>query len=1093
MFEMLHKYSRFIENKKQVLRKSAANVKAVNSYKITKSLVYKALNLPFDGKDETYSCMRFAGEAVEGCVAIVREPFADRNYHSSKATCERLVKIAVERGAKLLLCEYELDGYNVVQIEDAFAAWVRITAAYRSLYKPKTVCVTGSIGKTSTTAMTKAVFSNAFQTFCNTGNTNSPNYSSRNAQQLTGDIEAYIQEVMEDPFGVPGDISEMVQPQAAIVTVIGSSHLVSLGSQDTILKSCLSIQNGMPKDGLLILNGDDPLQWNARPEHRVVYYAVNNPKADYRAQNIREENGRIAFDIVYKKKTVHAVLNCIGTHNVGNAVAAFAAGKWAGMSDEQIVEGLAAFRPTGIRQNLIEHGGYRLFLDCYNAAPESMKSALAAFSTIRPREGGRHIAVLADIKESGRKEEAYHREVGRLAAESCVNTLICFGENARLIATGARENGMSDVYETEDEAELDELLRRLITRNDVALFKGSRSMMLEKHVDNVYGTWFYENDDDAISKSKYISDDLFRYRTYPDHAKVVSKLTSQTAVCIPAYCDGKPVTGIESGVFANSKSYTTSVVFPETLKNIREKAFRTVSRLESVQTPNSLLYIAASAFESCRGLRNVEIAEGCIRIGARAFAECPNLSSVSLPASVHEIDEDAFKACPKLVITCPKGSYAEQYARQNGLKTFEAGTQEEPETVRQGKAGRFWKADIDYQYTISRRKGDPKQRTFFEKNGVWQQKNPKADSRAVILCGGDLMCEPLMSESCYFDGEYDYRPCFKFLKPVLTEADFAIANLETIVSDRIPYAREKHRVNHHTGVRYHCNAPAEYLDALRYAGFDGFVLANNHNADGGYDGLIDTLDNLDRRGFMHTGLFRDETDRRVLHLQLNGIRLAVLSYTEHINRRLDEEVLTKEGCDILLNRFSEEKARKDIADARRDGAEFVLVYIHFLGREYSHEVIEGQRITAKKLADAGADCIMGSHMHAIQEFDYVAAADGRRVPVMYSLGNLISSDATGDLIARRSVIYRLVLKKENGCVTIADESYIPVRVVEATRASAFVAFPTLPCLRKNARSNFFEEEQRRIENEIGNKIKPTADCALSTSVPAAKKPTPSVE
>ncbi|MDO5139308.1 MAG: UDP-N-acetylmuramoyl-tripeptide--D-alanyl-D-alanine ligase, partial [Oscillospiraceae bacterium] len=465
-------------------KKGKTFIKSMMSHKLSKSLVYDALDIPFDGSDVNYSCMRFAGESVEGCVAIVREPFADRNYHSSRQTCERLAEIAVERGARLLLCEYELDGYDIVKVEDAFDAWIRITAKYRSLYKPKTVCVTGSIGKTSTVAMTKSVFNSGFRTFCNTGNTKSPNYSSRNAQQLTADIQAYIQEVVEAPFGCPGDISTMVQPQAAIITMIGSSHLDSLGSQKAILESCLTIQRGMPKDGLLILNGDDPLQWNAKLERRAVYYAINNPKADYRAQNIREEDGKLFFDIAYGEKTLPVILYCYGKHNVCNATAVFAASKWAGLSDEQIVRGLADFRPYGIRQNMIDHGGYRLFLDCYDASPESMQSALATFQTIYPKAGGKHIAVLGDIKESGQQVEEFHREVGLLCGVSNVDTLICFGKSAHLIAEGARENGVSDVYEAEDDEELDMLLREKITRNDVVLFKGSRAIRLERHVDN---------------------------------------------------------------------------------------------------------------------------------------------------------------------------------------------------------------------------------------------------------------------------------------------------------------------------------------------------------------------------------------------------------------------------------------------------------------------------------------------------------------------------------------------------------------------------------------------------------------------------------
>lgn len=382
----------------------------------------------------------------------------------------------------------------------------------------------------------------------------------------------------------------------------------------------------------------------------------------------------------------------------------------------------------------------------------------------------------------------------------------------------------------------------------------------------------------------------------------------------------------------------------------------------------------------------------------------------------------------------------------------------------------FQKGDIDFEYVIQRQTGTfPRYSKISD--GHWVKINSDQSESAVIICGGDLMCEPAMSRVSYFDGDYDFRPCFRFFRDALKDGDLVLANLETIVSERFPYAHEKHRVKHHTGPRYHCNAPVQYLDALRYAGFDGFALANNHNADGGVLGVADTLENIDRNNFMRTGLFYDEADPRVLLVDVNGIRIALLSYTEHINRNLDHELFTEAGQRIMLNHYSPERAAADIHAARERGAEFVLVYMHFLGEEYSNTVWNRQRQTAGALAEAGADCIMGSHMHAIQEYDRIDTKDGRCVPVIYSLGNLITSDATKDGIARRSVLYKVQLKKIDHRVKIISESYIPLRVVEGTRSCSFTVFPTQEQYRVTARSAYFDREQELARQEIGSKIK----------------------
>lgn len=174
------------------------------------------------------------------------------------------------------------------------------------------------------------------------------------------------------------------------------------------------------------------------------------------------------------------------------------------------------------------------------------------------------------------------------------------------------------------------------------------------------------------------------------------------------------------------------------------------------------------------------------------------------------------------------------------------------------------------------------------------------------------------------------------------------------------------------GGGYHCNAPASYLDAIRYAGFDVLVNANNHNCDSAVMGLMDTLDALDERGFMHTGTFRSESDDRVLYVKVNGIKLAILSYATYFNKI--EGNFTQLGQDVLLNVYSAQRAQKDIAAAREKGAEFVLVYIHW-GKEYTHKVGEQQLSWAQELADAGADYIVGSHPHALQPYRVMTAQD----------------------------------------------------------------------------------------------------------------------
>ena len=354
---------------------------------------------------------------------------------------------------------------------------------------------------------------------------------------------------------------------------------------------------------------------------------------------------------------------------------------------------------------------------------------------------------------------------------------------------------------------------------------------------------------------------------------------------------------------------------------------------------------------------------------------------------------------------------------------------------------------------------------FSEEDNLYKMKNYKVTNKAVIMCAGDLMCEPVMSKSMMVNHKYFFEHGFEKVRKVFAQSDFAVANLETTVTTKVPYAHEVHKLEG----RYHCNAPLEYLDGLRYAGFDALVQANNHNADAGVDGIIDTVNNVDAKEFMHTGLFTDEKDTRYLIADINGIKVGFLSYTEHINKNLDKHILNELGQNVLVNRYSAEKLKCDVIDAKNAGAEFIICYIHFNCKEYTHEVIDKQEIRAKEMANLGVDCIMGSHAHALQRYDEIVSDAGKRVPVVYSLGNFMTSDNTS-MITKKSIIYKLTLKKEKGEVFIDNEECIPCRLVEGVGRSSCDVWPTSPCWTDNIERKVLLETEKQIVEVMGPKL-----------------------
>lgn len=278
------------------------------------------------------------------------------------------------------------------------------------------------------------------------------------------------------------------------------------------------------------------------------------------------------------------------------------------------------------------------------------------------------------------------------------------------------------------------------------------------------------------------------------------------------------------------------------------------------------------------------------------------------------------------------------------------------------------------------------------------------------------------------EGTWNFSDSFMYAREILRRGDLVIGNLETMISQSSPLGMQIHRLE---GKPY-LNAPASYLDALKYAGYDLLTMANNHNVDTGLRGIYETIRNVDDWGFMHTGLFSSKSDDRYIIVEVNGIRIGMVSYSAFYNDK--DSNLTESGQDVLLNRYASDRAKADIWAARKAGAEFVIAFIHW-GAENTHDTTWNQEQYARTLARAGADYIVGSHPHALQRYDIIETSDGREVPVVYSMGNFLSNmqrDINND-----TIILQLNLQREDdGSVCVASHRIYPCTVLHSAAVKA---------------------------------------------------------
>ncbi|MCL1797155.1 MAG: leucine-rich repeat protein [Eggerthellaceae bacterium] len=542
--------------------------------------------------------------------------------------------------------------------------------------------------------------------------------------------------------------------------------------------------------------------------------------------------------------------------------------------------------------------------------------------------------------------------------------------------------------------------------------------------------------------------------------------------------------------------------FPAQITYIGDNAFEGCSSLERIRIPYKVNLIGKGVFKNCTALSTVYIHNSLKEIKEEAFRGCENLKEIKLPLITKKIADNAFST--QTGFLCEESSFAAVYAVHNDLScrhvaetppplvshlvpledeqaTFSERAPFYTEQDLQECAEKFEMRPPAYEkmnrFPLVSEKDEMSLSRFAYKTGRYVNKNKTAKNKAVIMLTGDLMCRAQQQNEAAAEEGYSFDASFLFIKDILAQSDFAIANLEAIVSPSAPFTHEVEYVNNVA----HLNAPESYLYALKKASFDAVINAQNHIYDGGVQGLFETLDMQNKHQLMHTGAFASKKDKRYLLVEINGIRIAFVAGQDIARQQIRKTNFTKVGRETLFSYLSPEEAEaqqiaQDISNAKAEGADFVIAFCHW-GKKYSHSVTERQVNFAEQVANAGANYIFGSQPHRIQPYDIITTTDKRQVPVFYSAGSLISDVSVHLPATRDTLITELVLGKDlRGRARIESEKYYPCRVMDfETDTVNYTVVPTAMTFEgEGSKNKRLAEAEARIENALGDKIKKKA-------------------
>ncbi|MCU9615152.1 UDP-N-acetylmuramoyl-tripeptide--D-alanyl-D-alanine ligase [Caldibacillus lycopersici] len=400
------------------------------------------------------------------------------------------VQLAFNQGAAVSLWQRDVPNppknVPLLIVEDTLVAMQQLAQSYRKELSLKVVAVTGSNGKTTTKDMLAELLSLKYKVQKTSGNFNNHLGLPLTILGLEDDTEVAVLEMGMNHFGEIDLLTNIANPDAAVITNIGDAHLQELGSREGIAKAKMEILNGLKSNGLFVFPGEEPLITNALkniPNNWKVRTFGKHDSNDVYPTSLKMTESGSVFEINESNDIFQ--MPVLGEYNVMNALAAMlVASEW-GVPFEQMNKAFANLKLTTMRMEMSDGiNGSHVLNDAYNASPTSMKAVIELVSSL---EGyTKKIVVLGDMLELGPNEAEYHLEIGSYLNPETIDLVYTYGELGKLIAKAAEENfGSARVFAFENKNELISHLKSHLVNNALVVVKASRGMKLEEVVQSI--------------------------------------------------------------------------------------------------------------------------------------------------------------------------------------------------------------------------------------------------------------------------------------------------------------------------------------------------------------------------------------------------------------------------------------------------------------------------------------------------------------------------------------------------------------------------------------------------------------------------------
>jgi UDP-N-acetylmuramoyl-tripeptide--D-alanyl-D-alanine ligase len=368
--------------------------------------------------------------------------------------------------------------FPVFLVDDTLEALQQLSHWYRRKVDPIVIGITGSNGKTTTKDLVSAVLRTHYKVHKTQGNYNNHIGLPLTILAMNPDTEVLVLEMGMNHFGEIEQLSLIAEPNYGVITNIGESHIEYLGSREGIAQAKTEIFAGLKAEGLLLIDGDEPLLEALHSRDKVISCGFGETN-DIIVHNISMSANTTSFTLNQEK---NFQVNMLGSHNAKNATFAITLGELLHVPDEKINQALIDITLTGMRFEIVEGiNGSTIINDTYNASPTSMKASIEVIVKMQPYDN--KILVLGDMFELGQDSKRFHRDVAEAITED-IDVVFTIGTDTYEITEELTNRDIPAKHFKSKDQLLNQLTPYLNDKT-LLLLKASRGMKLESLLEKI--------------------------------------------------------------------------------------------------------------------------------------------------------------------------------------------------------------------------------------------------------------------------------------------------------------------------------------------------------------------------------------------------------------------------------------------------------------------------------------------------------------------------------------------------------------------------------------------------------------------------------